>query len=96
MVETTPDRHLNTARLVLVTGPAGAGRSTSINVLEDLGFEAIDNIPLSLLPRLLDGPTRPRPLALGIDTRNREFSISGLLDLIENLAQRPDTDLTIL
>ncbi len=43
-------------RLVLVTGPSGAGRSTAINVLEDLGFEAIDNLPLSLIPRLLDGP----------------------------------------
>lgn len=42
-------------RLVLVTGPSGAGRSTAINVLEDLGFEAIDNLPLSLIPRLLDG-----------------------------------------
>jgi hypothetical protein len=31
-------------------------RSTAINVLEDLGFEAIDNLPLSLIPRLLDGP----------------------------------------
>ncbi len=91
-----PDRQLNAARLVLVTGPAGAGRSTSINVLEDLGYEAIDNMPLSLLPRLLDGPARPRPLALGIDTRNREFSVTGLLELIENLSARPDTDLTVL
>jgi len=89
-------RQLNTARLVLVTGPAGAGRSTSIRVLEDLGYEAIDNMPLSLLPRLLDGPVRPRPLALGIDTRNREFSTAGLLELIETLAARADTELTIL
>jgi UPF0042 nucleotide-binding protein len=43
-------------RLVLVTGPSGAGRSTAIHVLEDLGFEAIDNLPLSLLPRLFAGP----------------------------------------
>ena len=37
-------------RLVLVTGPAGAGRSTAIHALEDLGYEAIDNIPLRLIP----------------------------------------------
>ena len=43
-------------RVVLVTGPSGAGRSTAINVLEDIGYEAIDNLPLSLLPRLLAGP----------------------------------------
>jgi UPF0042 nucleotide-binding protein len=90
------DHRLNPALIALVTGPAGAGRSTSINVLEDLGYEAIDNMPLSLVPRLLDGPARPRPLALGIDTRNRDFSTEGLLELIESLAIRPNTDLTIL
>ena len=68
---------------VLVTGPSGAGRSTAIRALEDLGFEAIDNLPLSLIPRLLDGPPRAARLALGIDTRNREFSTAALLDLIE-------------
>ena len=50
------------AQLVLVTGPSGAGRSTAINTLEDLGFEAIDNLPLRLVPRLLEGPGPDRPL----------------------------------
>lgn len=90
------DQRPPTTQLVLVTGPSGAGRSTAINVLEDLGFEAIDNMPISLLPRLLDGPAPHRPLALGIDTRNREFSTGGLLDLIDQLSARPDTDLTVL
>jgi UPF0042 nucleotide-binding protein len=54
-------------RLVLITGPSGAGRSTAIHVLEDLGYEVIDNIPLTLVPRLLDGPPLGRPLALGLD-----------------------------
>ena len=53
----------STQRLVLVTGPAGAGRGTAIKVLEDLGYEAIDNLPLTLLPRLLDGPPLARPIA---------------------------------
>ena len=35
-------------RLVLVTGPSGAGRSTAIRALEDMGYEAIDNMPFSL------------------------------------------------
>ncbi|MCC1491118.1 RNase adapter RapZ [Cognatishimia sp. F0-27] len=79
-----------TKRLVLVTGPSGAGRATAINVLEDLGYEAIDNIPLSLIPRLVDGSdlTR-RPLALGLDVRNRDFSGEGLLELHAALAERP-------
>ncbi|MEL6520310.1 MAG: RNase adapter RapZ [Pseudomonadota bacterium] len=68
-------------QLVLVTGPSGAGRSTAIRALEDLGFETIDNLPLSLIPRLLDNAPDRRPMALGIDTRNREFSVQGFLDL---------------
>lgn len=76
-------------RLVLVTGPSGAGRSTAINVLEDLGFEAIDNLPLSLIPRLLDGPSRPEPLALGLDVRNRDFSAANVIELIDRLTRSP-------
>ncbi len=72
-------------RIVLVTGPSGAGRSTAINVLEDLGFEAIDNLPLSILPRLLDGPPPNRPMALGLDVRNRDFSVNALIETIDRL-----------
>ncbi|CUH78977.1 RNase adapter RapZ [Tropicibacter naphthalenivorans] len=84
--------------VVLVTGPAGAGRSTAINALEDFGFEAIDNIPLSLIPRLIEGGAVTRPLALGIDTRNRDFSAAGVTELRDMLRQRPDltVDLTYL
>lgn len=76
-------------RIVLVTGPSGAGRSTAINALEDLGFEAIDNIPLSLVPRLLEGPPLTAPLALGLDARNREFSADGLIELVDSLYRAP-------
>ncbi|WP_425092975.1 RNase adapter RapZ [Tropicimonas sp. S265A] len=71
--------------LVLVTGPSGAGRTTAIRGLEDMGFEAIDNIPLSLVPRLLDGSPLTRPIALGLDVRTRDFSVAGLLDLLDDL-----------
>lgn len=84
------------ATLVLVTGPSGAGRSTAINVLEDLGFESIDNMPINLLPRLLDGAALERPLALGIDARNRDFSTAGLSATIAELAARPEVELTVL
>ena len=83
-------------RLVLVTGPSGAGRSTAINVLEDLGYEVIDNLPLSLLPRLLSGPPLGRPMALGLDTRNRDFSVDGFLDWIQTLAADPAVHAQVL
>lgn len=94
---TTPSDPARTAeaenaatRLVLVTGPSGAGRSTAIDVLEDLGYEAIDNLPLSLVPRLLDGPPTEAPLALGLDVRNRDFSASAVIELIDRLTRNPN------
>ncbi|NSX54497.1 RNase adapter RapZ [Parasulfitobacter algicola] len=83
-------KETNGNRIVLVTGPSGAGRSTTINVLEDAGFEAIDNLPLSLLPRLLDGPPLLRPMALGIDVRNRDFSATALIEMIDKLRDMPN------
>lgn len=70
---------------VVVTGPAGAGRSTAIHALEDLGFEAIDNLPLSLLPRLLAGPPMARPLVIGVDARNRDFGVERLVDMLAEI-----------
>ena len=69
--------------VILITGPSGAGRSTAINVLEDMGYETIDNMPLALLPRLLQGPVSARPIAFGIDVRNRDFSVAAVLSLLE-------------
>ncbi len=77
-------------RVLLVTGPSGAGRSTVLHALEDLGYEIIDNLPFSLIPRLLDGPPLSRPVALGIDVRNRDFSAAGLIELIDRLTRLPE------
>lgn len=76
---------LTKPRLVLVTGPSGAGRSTAINVLEDIGFETIDNLPISLLSRVLDGPLE-QSLAVGLDVRNRDFSVDLLLQTYRHVA----------
>lgn len=83
-------------RLVLVTGPSGAGRTTAIRSLEDFGFEVIDNMPLSLVSALIDAPNTGRPLALGVDVRNRDFSIAQLIEVIDDLGRRSDLNLEIL
>ena len=82
--------------IVLVTGPSGAGRSTAINAFEDLGFETIDNLPISLVPRLLEGPQLERPLALGLDIRNRDFSPKLVAELQETLAEKSGVDAHLL
>lgn len=83
----TETAHISQAgvRLVFVTGPSGAGRATAIHALEDLGFEAIDNLPLAMVPRLLTGPPPERQLALGIDARTRDFSSELMLETIADL-----------
>jgi len=83
-------------KIVLVTGPSGAGRKTTINALEDLGFEAIDNLPLTLLPRLLAGPPMARNLALGVDVRNRDFSTEALIEAVDVIDRDPDFDCTLV
>jgi len=81
---------------VLITGPSGAGRLTAIRALEDLGFEVIDNLPLSLVPRLIDGPTLGRPIALGLDVRNRDFNPTALIELIDTLTRDPRVSLQLI
>ncbi len=95
---TTPkaDPKAATPSIVLVTGPSGAGRSTAINALEDLGYEVIDNLPLSLLPRLLEGPPPSRPLALGLDVRNRDFGVDALSMAIDQLSSKMDVSSQVL
>ena len=76
-------------RLVLVTGMSGAGRSTALKELEDLGFEAIDNIPLAMLDGI-DADRSGRPLAVGIDPRARDFAVDSMLERMTDAAARFD------
>ncbi|MBZ0130788.1 MAG: RNase adapter RapZ [Rhodobacteraceae bacterium] len=83
-------------KVVLITGPSGAGRTTAIRALEDLGFEAIDNLPMTLLPRLFSGPPLGRDLALGIDVRNRDFSVSRLIEVVDIIASEDSFDSSLV
>lgn len=88
----SPPAQLHT---VLVTGPSGAGRTTALRALEDMGFEAIDNLPLSLVGRLL-AEGGAGPLALGLDTRNRDFSTNAILRLVDRMAADPGIDVDLM
>ena len=84
------------ARLVVVTGMSGAGRSTSLRVLEDEGYEAIDNLPLSLLDAVVNEVGLQRPVAIGVDIRNRDFAVGPVLEQLDRLAANPRFAMTLL
>lgn len=86
MTQDSPPRdQAKVPEIVFVTGASGAGRTTATHALEDLGYETIANIPLGLVPRLLDGAPPERPLALGVDVRTREFSVTNFLNMTDAL-----------
>ncbi len=67
-------------RLVLITGMSGAGRSSALKTFEDIGFDAIDNMPLALLGNLTSGGTAlSRDIAVGVDIRTRDFAVGSLV-----------------
>jgi UPF0042 nucleotide-binding protein len=88
-------------RILLVTGLLGAGKTTALRVLEDLGWEAIDNFPIRLLERLIN-KTEPQsvdlraPLAIGFDSRTRGFDPHAIIDRVKKLDKREDLEITTL
>ena len=82
--------------LLVVTGMSGAGRSTALKTLEDMGYEAVDNVPLSLLPNLV-GPQATRlPLAVGVDVRTRDFAVPALVEALDRLVAGHDLELKVV
>lgn len=75
--------------LVVVTGMSGAGRTTALRALEDLGYFCVDNIPPALVPQLiqlLGGDAEPRRVALGVDVRTGRF-LEGSASVLDALHQ---------
>lgn len=84
-------------RILLVTGMSGAGKSTALQVLEDLGWETIDNFPVRLMSRLFSSnDEHVGPLAIGIDSRTRGFIPASVIRQIEKLAKRGDLSFEML
>lgn len=89
-------------RVMLITGLSGAGKTTTLKTLEDLGWEAIDNFPIRLLPLLIATPQpvgqsgQDRPLAIGFDTRTRGFDPTSIVRQVRELEQRPEYAVTTL
>lgn len=84
-------------RVVIVTGMSGAGKTSALKLLEDMGYDAVDNLPLSLLA----GFVRPqqgfgRPLAIGVDVRTRDFEVQPLLEAVDRLEAEADVDVSLL
>lgn len=77
--------------IFIVTGLSGAGLSSTLKILEDFGCDVFDNFPLQLLKPLLD-QQKPhhRPIALGMDTRTRDFNPEEILSAIKILKSGPD------
>ena len=105
MADDSPDSR---QRILLVTGMLGAGKTTALRVLEDLGWEAIDNFPIRLLDRLIGDAPEPGaisdpadrdlrvPLAIGFDSRTRGFDPADIIARVKELSARPDLVISTL
>ena len=64
-------------RYIIVTGMSGAGKTSAIHALEDLGYFCVDNLPPSLIPRFIElwrsDPHMEEKAAFGIDIRSRQY-----------------------
>ena len=97
--ESPPASARERQRILLVTGLSGAGKTTALRVLEDLGWEAVDNFPIRLLGRLFGNASQegPRPpLAIGFDSRTRGFVPHEIIAKVKELDRRDDLTVTTL
>ena len=92
--------------LVLVTGLSGAGKSTALAALEDIGFTVVDNLPLAMLDGFVGPAGRggnglrngqgDRPVALGIDVRARDFDTAAMEAAVRRILARTDIDARLI
>ncbi len=86
-------------RILIVTGQSGSGKSSALQVLEDLGYYCIDNLPLALLPEIvakLDDENNLEQLALGVDVRSTRADLQGFDDVLLQLQHHGVVDVIYL
>ena len=83
----TAPRNLSRMAVVIVTGMSGGGKASILRALEDVGYEAVDNPPLTMLEDMIS--RSDQKLAVGIDARTRGFDAAGVLDAIARLRTNP-------
>ena len=85
-------------RIVIVTGMSGAGKTTALKMLEDMGFYCVDNLPIRLIEKFVElikgGGTEANDIALGIDIRNPEFI--GLMSEVITQLKQEEIDCKVL
>jgi RNase adapter protein RapZ len=93
----------NALPVLLVTGMSGAGKTSTLKALEDMGYEAVDNVPLSLLESLVfPGPrgpgiqSFPRPIAIGVDIRTRDFGTETFLQELDRMVGQSEVEVAVL
>ena len=80
-------------RLVVISGLSGSGKTSALNILEDVGFTCIDNLPVSLLPDLItklnsEGHAEDTKLAVGIDARNLAGDLNQIPATLRSIESR--------
>ena len=86
-------------RILIVTGQSGSGKSSALQVLEDLGYYCIDNLPLALLPEIvdkLDQENNLEQLALGVDVRSTRADLQEFDLVFEQLQKHGSVDIIYL
>ncbi len=81
-------------KLVIISGRSGSGKSTALDVLEDLGYNCIDNLPIALMLPLFEealkaGQSDQQKIAVSIDARNMSTDLSGFTALYARIGELP-------
>ncbi|MCG8316504.1 MAG: RNase adapter RapZ [Pseudomonadales bacterium] len=79
--------------IVIISGRSGSGKTTALNVLEDIGFYCVDNLPVTLLPALIDqlldpSDTSPPRVAIGVDARNHPNQLSQFPNVLTHIKSK--------